>query len=104
MKKEQLRMQMLSGIITESEYKEKIEKTNILNEGSMKYEKKFIEIALLYVQELIDDGWFGAGLETAVDDDMENVVYYLLYNDKKAKKNITKMLGYEPPKPNPPKK
>jgi hypothetical protein len=50
MKKEQLRMQMLSGIITESEYKEKIEKTKILQEGSMKYEKKFIEVALLYVQ------------------------------------------------------
>jgi hypothetical protein len=99
MTQEQLRMQLLSGVITESEYKSKVEEIEMpLKENATESEKEFVEVAIRYVKDLHDKGRFGAGVEAYIDDIIESIVFMVGYQDKKSAKKLKRILGYNPMK------
>ena len=61
----------------------------------MKYDKEhsaFVKSLIEFTQHEIDKGQFGAGLEYYINEMVEDVVYMLLYEDKKATRRVAKRL------------
>lgn len=61
----------------------------------MKYDKEhsaFVKSLIEFTQHEIDKGQFGAGLECYINDIVEDVVWMLLYEDKKATRIVKKRL------------
>ena len=56
-------------------------------------QQQFTLATIQYVEELIAQGRFGAGLEEEVEHQVRDVVDMLLYEDKKSLKKVTKILG-----------
>ena len=56
-------------------------------------QQKFTSATIQYVEELIAQGRFGAGLEEEVEHQVRDVVDMLLYEDKKSLKKVGKRLG-----------
>ena len=56
-------------------------------------QQQFTSATIQYVEELIAQGRFGAGLEEEVELQVRDVVDMLLYQDKKSLKKVTKRLG-----------
>jgi len=56
-------------------------------------QQQFTLATIHYVEELIAQGRFGAGLEEEVELQVRDVVNTLLYKDKKSLKKVTKRLG-----------
>ena len=56
-------------------------------------QQQFTLATIHYVEELIAQGRFGAGLEEEVEHQVRDVVDMLLYEDKKSLKKVGKRLG-----------
>ena len=56
-------------------------------------QQQFTLATIQYVEELIAQGRFGAGLEEEVEHQVRDVVDMLLYEDKKSLKKVGKRLG-----------
>ena len=56
-------------------------------------QQQFTLATIQYVEELIAQGRFGAGLEEDVELQVRDVVDMLLYEDKKSLKKVGKRLG-----------
>lgn len=61
----------------------------------MKYDKEhavFVKSLIEFTRHEIDKGQFGAGLECYINDMVADVVWMLLYEDKKATRRVEKKL------------
>jgi hypothetical protein len=54
-------------------------------------QQEFIEATLRFVKELEAEGWYGAGLESLLDHQVEDVIYSVLYKDRGATRRINKL-------------
>jgi len=106
MNKENLRMQMLSGIITESEYKTKLnkeKKSSSLNEGDFKDSlKKWVEASIAHIHKLDEKGRFQFSDLDNLIDILETAWWYVENGGEKYQKRLEQLLGYKLPKLNPP--
>jgi hypothetical protein len=109
MDKEQLRMQMLSGIITEGEYKVKLEENKLpklnppLNEGEFKDSlKKWVEASIAHIHKLDEKGRFSFSDLEYLKDIIEDAWFYVENGGKEEQKSLERLLGYKLPKLNPP--
>jgi hypothetical protein len=54
-------------------------------------QQEFIEATIRFVKELEAEGCFGAGLESLLDHQVEDVIYSVLYKDRGATRRINKL-------------
>jgi hypothetical protein len=54
--------------------------------------RKFTKALIRYTEHQIADGAFGAGLESYIVDQVQDVVFMLLYDDAKCKRRVNKRL------------
>ena len=54
-------------------------------------QREFIEAAIRFVKELEAEGCYGAGLESLLDQQVEDVVYSVLYKNGAATRRINKL-------------
>lgn len=110
MNKEQLRMQMLAGIITEDQYKVKSEKSkkslsenepsdDSLNEGAYKDSfKKWLEATIDHVNQADKKGKLTWSHKEELVSWIDDVWFYIENGgENKYKKNLESILGYKLP-------
>jgi hypothetical protein len=54
-------------------------------------QQEFIEATIRFVKELEADGWYGAGLETMLDEQIEDVIFSVLYKNASSTRRINKL-------------
>lgn len=54
-------------------------------------QQEFIEATIRFVKELEADGWYGAGLESFIDHQVQDVVYSILYKNASSTRRINKL-------------
>lgn len=54
-------------------------------------QQEFIEATIRFVKELEADGWYGAGLESLLDEQVESVIFSVLYKNGAATRRINKL-------------
>ena len=67
-----------------------------VNQNNMTREQEFTAATIKFVRELEADGWFGAGLEHELDEQVQDVIYMVLYKDRKSTNRVKKRLGSNP--------
>ena len=60
-------------------------------ETKLTAQQEFIEATIRFVKELQAEGCFGAGLESLLDDQVEDVVFSVLYKDRGATRRVNKL-------------
>ena len=64
---------------------------NIHMQTKLTAQQEFIEATIRLVKELEADGWYGAGLESKLDNQVEDVVFSVLYKNGAATRRINKL-------------
>jgi hypothetical protein len=54
-------------------------------------QQEFIEATIRFVKELEVDGWYGAGLEAMLDEQIEDVIFSVLYKNASSTRRINKL-------------
>ena len=54
-------------------------------------QQEFIEATIRFVKELKADGWYGAGLEAMLDEQIEDVIFSVLYKNASSTRRINKL-------------
>jgi hypothetical protein len=54
-------------------------------------QQEFIEATIRFVKELEADGWYGAGLEAMLDEQIEDVIFSVLYKNASSTRRINKL-------------
>lgn len=54
-------------------------------------QQEFIEATIRFVKELEGDGWYGAGLESMLDKQIEDVIFSVLYKNAASTRRINKL-------------
>jgi hypothetical protein len=54
-------------------------------------QQEFIEATIRFVKELEADGWYGAGLEAMLDEQVEDVIFSVLYKNASSTRRINKL-------------
>jgi hypothetical protein len=57
-------------------------------------EQRFTTALVQFTEHLIAQGHFGAGLQMHLEEQVQDVVFMLLYKDKRSTKKVTRRLGF----------